>query len=58
MIKVCKFGGSSVKDAFQIKKTVDIINSDEKRKVIVVSAPGIWCGDKRNRFFYRFPMVM
>lgn len=40
MIKVCKFGGSSVKDAFQIKKTVDIINSDEKRKVIVVSAPG------------------
>lgn len=40
MIKVCKFGGSSVKDASQIKKVVEIIKSDYKRKVIVVSAPG------------------
>lgn len=39
-IKVCKFGGSSVKDASQIKKIFNIIKSDEKRKVIVVSAPG------------------
>ncbi|MBN2825252.1 MAG: aspartate kinase [Campylobacterales bacterium] len=39
-MKVCKFGGSSVKDASQIKKIVDIIQSDEERKVIVVSAPG------------------
>lgn len=40
MMKVCKFGGSSVKDATQIKKIVDIIKSDNDRKVIVVSAPG------------------
>jgi len=39
-MKVCKFGGSSVKDANQIKKIVKIIQSDEERKVIVVSAPG------------------
>ena len=40
MIKVCKFGGSSVKDATQIKKVIEIIKEDKKRKVIVVSAPG------------------
>ena len=40
MIKLCKFGGSSVKDAIQIKKIIDIIKDDYKRKVIVVSAPG------------------
>ena len=40
MIKVCKFGGSSVKDAIQIKKIIDIVKDDHKRKVIVVSAPG------------------
>lgn len=39
-IKVCKFGGSSVKDASQIKKVFNIVKSDEKRRVIVVSAPG------------------
>jgi aspartate kinase len=37
---VCKFGGSSVKDAVQIKKIVNILKSDLKRKVAVVSAPG------------------
>jgi aspartate kinase len=40
LIKLCKFGGSSVKDAIQIKKIIDIIKDDYKRKVIVVSAPG------------------
>lgn len=40
MIKVCKFGGSSVKDALQIEKVINIIKDDSKRKVIVVSAPG------------------
>ncbi len=39
-MKVCKFGGSSVKDASQIKKVVNIIKDDSSRKVIVVSAPG------------------
>ena len=39
-MKVCKFGGSSVKDATQIRKVVTIVKSDSERKVIVVSAPG------------------
>ncbi|RWZ60129.1 aspartate kinase [Halobacillus fulvus] len=39
-MKVVKFGGSSVADAGQIKKVTDIINSDDGRRVIVVSAPG------------------
>ena len=38
--KVCKFGGSSVRDASQIEKVFEIIKDDESRKVIVVSAPG------------------
>ncbi|MCL4102943.1 aspartate kinase [Fibrobacter sp. HC4] len=40
---VCKFGGSSVADAGQFKKIKNIVSSDAKRKVVVVSAPG-----KRN----------
>lgn len=39
-IKVAKFGGSSVADAIQIKKTKDIIDADSDRRYIVVSAPG------------------
>lgn len=39
-IKVCKFGGSSVKDSFQIEKVLNIVKEDKKRRVIVVSAPG------------------
>lgn len=39
-MKVCKFGGSSVKDVEQIKKVVSIVKSDKDRRVIVVSAPG------------------
>lgn len=42
-MKVCKFGGSSLASADQIRKVCDIILSDETRKIIVVSAPG-----KRN----------
>ena len=41
---VCKFGGSSVADANQIKKVQSILMSDERRQVAVVSAPG-----KRNK---------
>lgn len=43
-MKICKFGGSSLADAFQIKKVCDIVLSDEDRRIIVVSAPG-----KRNK---------
>lgn len=40
MLKVAKFGGTSMADAAQFKKVYDIINSDEERKFVVVSAPG------------------
>ena len=40
---VCKFGGSSLADAAQIKKAGQIIKSDVRRRFIVPSAPG-----KRN----------
>ncbi len=39
-MKVCKFGGSSLSCADQIKKSCDIILSDPSRRVMVVSAPG------------------
>lgn len=39
-MKVAKFGGSSLADANQFKKVAAIIKQDEKRKFIVVSAPG------------------
>jgi len=39
-IKVAKFGGSSVADAIQFKKTKEIIESDKDRKYVIVSAPG------------------
>ncbi len=42
-MKVCKFGGSSVASAAQIRKVRAILDSDEERTVAVVSAPG-----KRN----------
>jgi len=37
---VCKFGGSSVANAEQIEKVYNILASDNKRKFVVVSAPG------------------
>lgn len=43
MIKVVKFGGSSVASSEQLKKVYDIINADQSRKYVITSAPG-----KRN----------
>lgn len=43
-MKVAKFGGTSLANAAQIKKVFDIVVSDSKRKIVVVSAPG-----KRNK---------
>ena len=40
MIKVCKFGGTSMADAKAMFQVKSIIESDESRKFIVVSAPG------------------
>ena len=39
-MKVCKFGGSSVADASQIKKVKAILDKDQDRSIVVVSAPG------------------
>ncbi|TAA72827.1 aspartate kinase [Planococcus salinarum] len=39
-MKVCKFGGTSVASAQQIKKVTAIIQSDPSRRIVVVSAPG------------------
>jgi len=37
---VCKFGGTSLADASQIKKVAAILASDTRRSAVVVSAPG------------------
>lgn len=37
---VAKFGGTSLADAAQILKSRDIVRGDERRKFVVVSAPG------------------
>ena len=39
-MKVCKFGGSSMASGETIKRVAEIVRSDEKRKYVVVSAPG------------------
>jgi aspartate kinase len=39
-IKVCKFGGTSVADAGQLKRVKSIVDSDPARRFVVVSAPG------------------
>ena len=44
MLKVAKFGGSSMADAGQYRKVRDILLADPARKVVVVSAAG-----KRNK---------
>ena len=40
MIKVCKFGGTSMSDANSIRQVKNIITSDPARRYVVVSAPG------------------
>ncbi len=37
---VCKFGGTSVADARQLRKVAEIITSDPRRRIVVPSAPG------------------
>ncbi|MBE7089500.1 MAG: aspartate kinase [Clostridiales bacterium] len=44
MIKVCKFGGTSMADAKAMLQAKSIIESDSSRRYVVVSAPG-----KRNK---------
>lgn len=40
MVKVTKFGGSSLADANQFKKVAEIVLADPSRKFVVPSAPG------------------
>ena len=40
MIKVAKFGGSSLADEKQFEKVRNIVNNEDERKFIVVSACG------------------
>ncbi len=40
MLKVLKFGGSSMADAIQYKKVKEIVEADPARRVVVVSAAG------------------
>ena len=44
MLKVCKFGGTSMANAETLKKVKEIVFADDSRKFVVVSAPG-----KRNK---------
>ena len=43
MLKVLKFGGSSLADSSQFAKVKEIVESESSREVVIVSAPG-----KRN----------
>jgi len=44
MLKVCKFGGTSMANAETLKKVKEIVFADDSRRFVVVSAPG-----KRNK---------
>ncbi len=39
-MKICKFGGSSLANAAQLNKVIDIVLADPARRIVVVSAPG------------------
>lgn len=39
-MNVCKFGGSSLATADQVRKVCDIVEADPDRRIVVVSAPG------------------
>ena len=52
-MKVCKFGGSSLADAKQLSKVMDIVLSDPARRIVVVSAPG-----KRNKDDTKVPDLL
>lgn len=45
---VCKFGGTSVADASQIRKVAEILKADPRRRYTVVSAPGKRSSDDKK----------
>ena len=53
MVKVVKFGGSSLASAEQFMKVGKIIKSDESRKYVVPSAPDR-CEQAENCMFYSY----
>ena len=48
MVKVVKFGGSSLASAEQFKKVGNIIRAEESRRFVVPSAPGKRFSDVTN----------
>ena len=48
MLKVAKFGGSSVAEAAQFKKVKGIIDADPSRRIVVVSAAGKRTSEDHN----------
>lgn len=40
MLKVCKFGGTSMADKNAIERAINIVKNDPSRRFVVVSAPG------------------
>ena len=56
MIKITKFGGSSVADAEQFKKVKAIIEADPSRRFVVSSASGKrFKGDNKICLLYTSP---
>jgi len=47
-VKVCKFGGTSLADAAQVRKVQGIVQADGQRRFVVVSAPGKRSGDDQK----------
>ncbi len=45
---VCKFGGSSVADAEQVRRVEAVLRADPRRTLVVVSAPGKRTADDRK----------
>lgn len=45
---VCKFGGTSVAEASQVRRVMEIVAADPRRKIVVVSAPGKRHGQDRK----------
>ena len=57
MLKVVKFGGSSMADARQFAKVKAIVESDPARRVVVVSASGKRFKEDRRTFFSKHPLA-
>ena len=50
MLKVVKFGGSSLANSNQFKKVKNIIEQDESRKIVVVSAALLFEANMQSMF--------